>query len=94
MADKEVHGSCNQAPEFQHAWSSEVQCRPDKHISSGYPGNTGRQQYVTVRSDTLYYQDSLLLLNIALVWAWWSDAMQLRWPPIIVAGVGGACTRP
>ncbi|GJE89809.1 MFS general substrate transporter [Phanerochaete sordida] len=22
-----------------------------------------------------------------LVWAWWSDAMQLRWPPIIVAGL-------
>lgn len=25
--------------------------------------------------------------SLALVWAWWSDAIGLRWPPIIVAGV-------
>ena len=26
---------------------------------------------------------------VALIWAWWSDAMQLRWPPILLAGVSG-----
>ena len=28
----------------------------------------------------------------ALIWAWWSDAVELRWPPMLLAGVRVHCT--
>lgn len=42
-----------------------------------------------VRSDFMHLFESQLTVDgyTALIWAWWSDALQMRWPPIIIAGV-------
>ena len=42
-----------------------------------------------VRSDFMHLFESQLTVDgyTALIWAWWSDAVELRWPPMLLAGV-------
>ena len=40
----------------------------------------------------LFRLNTLILTSAALIWAWWSDAVELRWPPMLLAGVRIHCT--
>lgn len=47
----------------------------------------GHQKYSVGQINTYPLGIQAIQVVSTLVWAWWSDAMQLRWPPIIVAGL-------
>ncbi|EKM58676.1 uncharacterized protein PHACADRAFT_207467 [Phanerochaete carnosa HHB-10118-sp] len=47
----------------------------------------GHQKYSVGQINTYPLGIYAIQIISTLVWAWWSDAMQLRWPPIIVAGL-------
>ncbi|KAJ3557664.1 hypothetical protein NM688_g1349 [Phlebia brevispora] len=46
----------------------------------------GHQVYSIGQINTYPLGIQAIQVVTTLIWAWWSDAMQLRWPPIIVAG--------
>ena len=72
-----------QAEELQHRRSQGLQRGADQHVSTWYIRSSDHYKYVLVAIAELHISNP----NPALVYAWWSDIVRARWPPMIFAGV-------
>ena len=70
------------AAKLQYTRSHEVLYWADQYVSTRHSSSSSIHEYVYS-----YTWGHIWPRWTALIWAWWSDAMQLRWPPILVAGV-------
>ena len=76
-----------QAEELQHRRPQGLQRGADQHVSTWYIRSSDHYKYVLVVIIELHAPNPVSTPNQALVYAWWSDIVRARWPPMIFAGV-------